>query len=40
MVLAARSVPDQPPPALAVLSAAQLAQLGDLLDAVLSYEPE
>lgn len=40
MVHAARSVPDQPPPALAALSPAQLAQLGDLLGAILSYEPE
>lgn len=40
VVLAARSVPDQPPPAMAVLSPAQLAQLGGLLDAVLGYEPE
>lgn len=36
---AAKSVPDQPPTALAALSPAQLAQLGALLDAVSSYEP-
>jgi DNA-binding MarR family transcriptional regulator len=40
VVHAARSVPDQPPPALAALSPAQLAQLGDLLGAILSHEPE
>lgn len=37
---AAKSVPDQPPSALAALPPAQLAQLGALLDAVSSYEPE
>ncbi len=40
MVHVARSVVDNPPPAVAALSAAELTDLGSLLAAINSYEPE
>jgi DNA-binding MarR family transcriptional regulator len=39
-VHAAKAVKDTPPPSVAALSPAQLAQLGSLLDTITSYEPE